>query len=286
VCVETSLCTNNGIDKCFANSCNGTHCVSYNTTTCEPSTLCSTNGCNPSTGECESNPVICPDDNDFCTSVTCQPGIGCVTTNTTCTVPLDRCFVSTGCDPATGNCGTTQIDCDDGVFCTVDSCDSNTGCVHTPDDNLCDDPNPCTNYSQCLNLSTTFDCVSTPVDCGGQGLYCSNLTCVDFFGCSNEPRDCQGNATNGTCNTYNCSEVKRNCEKVIGVCFDFLGVVVGIVVGGIIGGVIAAAAFIAGLSAGGAAAAYSSSEHENSERAVKHNPLFQSQGQGKDVTLG
>jgi hypothetical protein len=117
-------------------------------------------------------------------------------------------------------------------------------------------------------------------------LFCSNLTCIDYFGCSAKPKDCQGNATNGTCSTYNCSETKRSCEKVNGVCFNFLGVVVGIIVGGLVGGLIAAAVFILGLSVGGAAAAYSSSANENNDRAINTNPLFRSQGRGADIVLG
>jgi len=74
--------------------------------------------------------------------------------------------------------------------------------------------------------------------------------------------------------------------KQKGACFNFIGVVVGIVVGGLIGGLIGAAAFIAGISAGGAAAAYSSSGTVQEDRAVHKNPLFQEQVRGANVQLG
>jgi hypothetical protein len=231
-------------------------------------------------GRCDSNPVICPNTNN-CQTVQCVEGTGCVYQNKTCALPANACILSTGCDPVTGGCGELEVDCDDGVFCTIDTCDNITGCVNTPDDSLCDDPNPCANYSIC-NLT---GCTSVPIDCGGQGLFCSNFTCVDYFGCSNEPRDCQGNATNGTCTTYNCSETKQICDKVVGVCFNFFGVVIGIVVGALIGGLIGAAALLAGLSVGGVAAAYSSSVDHDKERAVKANPLFKGLGKGQEVNL-
>jgi len=45
---------------------------------------------------------------------------------------METCNVLTGeCDPG------MPLDCDDGVGCTVDSCDEDAGCLHTPDDSLC-----------------------------------------------------------------------------------------------------------------------------------------------------
>ena len=45
-----------------------------------------------------------------------------------------------------GNCQNTPSDgaCDDGVSCTVDTCDPQLGCQHQPDDVACDDGIPCT----------------------------------------------------------------------------------------------------------------------------------------------
>ncbi|MCB9739923.1 MAG: hypothetical protein H6747_11685 [Deltaproteobacteria bacterium] len=34
--------------------------------------------------------------------------------------------------------------CDDGIPCTIDSCDPNVGCLHAPDHKACQDGNPCT----------------------------------------------------------------------------------------------------------------------------------------------
>ncbi|MEM5855046.1 MAG: hypothetical protein QXX07_03335 [Candidatus Aenigmatarchaeota archaeon] len=41
-------------------------------------------------------------------------------------------------------CSYSQMSCDDGIECTIDSCDALQGCIHTPNNSLCDDGNPCT----------------------------------------------------------------------------------------------------------------------------------------------
>jgi len=47
----------------------------------------------------------------------------------TCDTPADACSTVSCVD---GMCMTTDTDCDDGNECTIDSCDLETGCVHSP----------------------------------------------------------------------------------------------------------------------------------------------------------
>ena len=42
------------------------------------------------------------------------------------------------CNADAGICGTRPIDCDDGIECTADSCEIGKGCVHDPDDSVCE----------------------------------------------------------------------------------------------------------------------------------------------------
>lgn len=51
---------------------------------------------------------------------------------------------------------------DDGVGCTVDSCDRKEGCGHRPDDGLCDDEVDCTNDSCDANYDCQFDILRVP----------------------------------------------------------------------------------------------------------------------------
>ena len=71
--------------------------------------------------------VIC-DDNNPCTTDTCDPAIGCVNTPIACD-DNNVCTTDT-CDPAIG-CMNTPVFCNDCNTCTDDSCDPATGCVFT-----------------------------------------------------------------------------------------------------------------------------------------------------------
>jgi hypothetical protein len=187
------------------------------------------------------------------------------------------------CDPLTGTCGTIVNDCDDNISCTLDSCIAGTGCSHVPSDLLCQDSDPCVNNSIC-NL-TAKACTAEEVVCPFQGLYCKTALCIPFDGCSAKPRDCQGNRSNTSCDTFNCSEVNRTCEKKSADCFNFLGIVAGIVVGGVIGGVLGAAAILIFASTSGAAYAISSTSATEDGHKVKHNPLYHGQGKSAELNL-
>lgn len=100
-----------------------------------------------------------------------------------------------------GECVYSAISCDDGIDCTVDTCDPDTGCVHTPDDALCvdDDENECT-----INICDPDNgCVSVAVDDGvpcddGAG-NCQDgvCVCVDPETCAFDAECCNGICTCG-----------------------------------------------------------------------------------------
>ena len=99
-------------------------------------------------------------------------------------------------------CQYTPVDCDDGVSCTVDTCNPATGCVHTPDDALCDDENPCTDDScdpdsGCLHTFNTLPCITED----GEDGTCSAGVC--------EPNPC---VPTGVCPPgANCGTVPDGC---------------------------------------------------------------------------
>ena len=72
-------------------------------------------------------------------------------------------------------CECLGIVCDDGVSCTVDTCDEATGdCIHTPDDFLCDDGLFCNGTETC---DAALDCQpGTPVACD-DGIGCTDDSC-------------------------------------------------------------------------------------------------------------
>jgi hypothetical protein len=68
-------------------------------------------------------------------------------------------------------------DCNDSIACTVDSCDSSTGCIKTPDDAFCDDGQFCNGDEFC---SGTFDCqAGTPPDLY-DGIDCTDDSCDEL----------------------------------------------------------------------------------------------------------
>jgi len=86
---------------------------------------CTVGTCNEEADQVDHIPDsdFCSDD-DVCNgNETCQPDLG---------------------DPVTGCLAATPIEYDDGVACTVDSCDPLAGPVNLPDNSICNDSNPCT----------------------------------------------------------------------------------------------------------------------------------------------
>jgi hypothetical protein len=108
--------------------------------------------------------VTCDDGID-CTDDTCIPATGCQYTpnNGNCDNGL-YCDGEETCDPGSGCQAGTPVDCNDGVFCTIDSCEEfNQSCANVPSSGLCDDTLYCNGVETCDAL---LDCQpGTPVDC-------------------------------------------------------------------------------------------------------------------------
>jgi len=146
-------------------------------------------------GSCESGAPLACDDGAFCTGVeTCDPGSGCLAgtppatdDGVACTVDscneVDDVVVHTPddalCDDGLycngGETCDAIADCqsgvppttDDGVACTVDSCDdANDSIVHAEDDLLCDDADVCTADS----CDAIADCGYEPIPVCGTGV--------------------------------------------------------------------------------------------------------------------
>lgn len=78
-----------------------------------------------------------------------------------------------------------DVDCSDGIACTVDSCSGLLGCDNTPDDLLCDDQDPTT--SDMCDVSA--GCVNTTIQVCGNGTLetpeqCDDGNTVSGDGCS------------------------------------------------------------------------------------------------------
>lgn len=128
--------------------------------------------------ECIGKPIDCSDGND-CTLDTCFNDKGCVyeakSDGTLCQSSTDKCGSKYTCQK--GQCVPQEgIGCNDGILCTTDICGEN-GCEYVPNDNICDDGDPCT-IDKCL---PNVGCKSTPMSCP-PGEICKNGKCVS--GCT------------------------------------------------------------------------------------------------------
>ena len=198
-------------DACNAGECVGAPMVRECTDEPGP---CEEKQTDPVTGDCsivpKPNGTAC-DDGDLCTQIDeCSQGLCAGTQPVSCSA-MDDCHSPGTCDPATGECsnpekpdGTacddgsvctdsdqcigggclgTPVVCDDGLFCSFDTCDPTMGgCVSDTStcacqtDNDCDDGNPCTGVETC-DTSTNLCQNGTPVSCSSLNDQCNQGTC-------------------------------------------------------------------------------------------------------------
>jgi hypothetical protein len=94
---------------------------------CDDGVNCTTDACDEGTDACLSvpEPSLCPDDGVACNGTeVCDAVLGCTSVN--------------------------APDCDDGIACTQDLCDAQTGaCAHVPNDNDCSDGTFCNGLETC-----------------------------------------------------------------------------------------------------------------------------------------
>jgi hypothetical protein len=223
-CDDSVFC--NGAEQCVA----GVGCQSGAPPVCEDGLDCTSNSCDPGTDACAfaPNDVFC-DDGTFCNGnescdVNAVPGSGCVA-------------------------GSNVACVDDGIACTVESCDEMAmGCVSTADNSLCNANEfcvpalngcvpsaPCNNNVECddgndCNGIETCNVVcqaGMPVNCN-DGVPCTIDSCDPNGGtCTNLPNDgaCDdGFACNGTesCDAMNGCQagVAVNCDDSVGCTLD------------------------------------------------------------------
>ena len=111
-------------------------------------------------GTCSGTATLCDDDNS-CTDDSCDSTEGCLY------APLsavqcddgDVCTADDYCED--GLCIGIDVACHDQDPCTMDFCNSATGCVFEPTDSVCDDDDPCTLGDICVQGV----CQGTPVSC-------------------------------------------------------------------------------------------------------------------------
>ena len=222
-CPDGSACT--GPDLCVEGVCDSSEI------TCDDGIACTLDSCDPAQG-CVYTPNsgACDDENP-CTSDTCITLEGCTfVPNTLACDDGSPCTFADQC--AGGLCKGEVVLCNDGVGCTLDSCDEATGtCISTPDDGLCDDDNPCTltgcdAESGCVSVNADGDPCDDEVACT-EGDLCEAGVCVpgaNVCPCALDADCDDANACNGV---YACQETLGGLTECVAsvepvVCSDAL----------------------------------------------------------------
>lgn len=125
------------------------------------------------------------------------------------------CLGDFTCDLTTNTCveGPPSVNCDDGLLCTIDTCDPTRDpdtedlCVHTPV--VCDDGETCNGVFSCDPSSGQCVETSPPISCD-DGLPCTLDTCSGGT-CSHAPKVCDdGDVCNGV---FSCDASSGECVE-------------------------------------------------------------------------
>lgn len=206
----------------------------------------------------------CPNLGPACTvDLDCNDGLACT---------VDKCILFT--PPGTYHCDwSSNLTCNDTSICTSDRCDQLLGCVF--DQILfCDDSNNCT-----VDFCDPVDgCKHTNVTCPDLDV-CNLAYCNPITGCGSVQRNCTGNlsavldnCTIAYCDVnYTLKGLTNPCQTQ-DICAHFNALGVGIA-GGILALIIVLAILAALLFGGGVVAAATNIPVMN-ENAVQLNPLY------------
>ena len=197
-CDDASKCTTG--DACADGKCAGTQII------CDDNNPCTTDSCDPLKGcsqapgdgaacddgnactvtdfckdsKCLAGEAKTCDDTNVCTDDACDVAAGCTTTaNDKLCEDGDKCTTGDACKA--GKCATGgAASCDDSNPCTVDSCDTATGCKQTASPGACDDGDACTAKESCTDNKCQG---GTPVVCDDKNA-CTDDACDPKAGCS------------------------------------------------------------------------------------------------------
>lgn len=183
-CISSGELSCEDKNPCTDDSCNTeTGCAFVaNAQPCDDGEVCTT-GDVCSDGACKAGSLTLCDDENPCTSDSCQLGIGCVfTANDLVCDDGDACTTGEFC--AAGACGGGKsVVCDDNNICTDDSCHVALGCVFGANAVECNDGNACTTADTCANE----ECVGGPALPCDDGNLCTDDACDPGSGCVTPP---------------------------------------------------------------------------------------------------
>ena len=225
-CAGSVKCEDKGVggvvNVCKVGSCDeqGTgKCVFFNGKgACDDGNACTVEDTCQAGGKCLGSDKTCADDGNPCTTETCNPAkdgacdIASAATGTGCN-DKDACTAEDVCD-STGKCTGVKVTCvDDNNPCTVEACDTASGCLSKPQN----EGQPCDNSDSCFekNVCVKSLCSGKLIAAVDDGNPCTKDICVgklakpqishdpapmDGSSCSDGENCTVGDAcTNGSC---------------------------------------------------------------------------------------
>jgi hypothetical protein len=133
-------------------------------------------------GKCVAGKIVVCDDNNVCTTDSCDPAVGCKfdpADNTPCNADDSECTVNDACKAGVCEAGAKKS-CDTGDQCIEGKCSVLTGkCSYLVKDGVpCNDGNPCTAAEKCV----ADQCQGSAVSCDDQN-GCTADSCDQKTGC-------------------------------------------------------------------------------------------------------
>ncbi len=154
----------------------------------------------------------CSEDGNKCIKWQCFPTEGCkseIKENFSCD-DSNTCTKDDKCD-SEGKCkGGGLINCSDGNPCSINTCDSKTGCTGTPKAGPCDDNNPCTENDYCKDqqcFAGKLKICNDSKPCTDDQCNLNDGTCSYTPGSGSSCNDNNSCTTKDTCNNGKCEGV-------------------------------------------------------------------------------
>jgi cysteine-rich repeat protein len=224
---ENALPCNDGNPCTTGDVCQAGECLGTGELPCDDGNICTDDSCNPANGciavpnnagcddankctvtdlcaggVCKGIGALNCDDDNICTIDGCDPELGCLlVANTQPCDDGDACTTADICS-ATVCTGPVEVDCNDFNPCTDDSCIPDVGCIHSNNQEPCDDLNTCTTSDMCSQGKCLGD---GSLECD-DGNSCTKDICLPQGGCQHE-------ATAGSCDDGNPCTVNDSCDE-------------------------------------------------------------------------
>ncbi|MBM4345389.1 MAG: hypothetical protein FJ100_18615 [Deltaproteobacteria bacterium] len=209
-CDDDQPCT---VDVCAKGKCTNT---AIDSATCDDGNEC-TVGDKCAAGKCTPGANKGCDDDNVCTTDSCDPDLGCIGKNNEAPCSdNDACTKGDECKDGECRAGKTVVSCDDGKPCTDDSCTKLKGCVNanTADGKACSDGDACTDGDACKAGTCS---AGTALACGDSDV-CTDDACDKAKGCThaNNTAKCEDGdvcSEGDACAAGKCAPGKaKNCD--------------------------------------------------------------------------